>query len=156
MEGSLVPSVYVRGIFSMIRGGGGSGLGKPYLGNPSRAGNSGRWGRWGNYYRLKENCAQSLQECQRGGPEERRGLSVTLEQRVKGPVMRTSAAELGGASWVTAADLVLLPTFIRKPDCDSQGAAWVRGEFSSVCVRCCATDGTSVHREGRMACLRGG
>ena len=70
--------------------------------------------------------------------------------------MRTSAAEPGGASWVTAADLVLLPTFIRKPDCDSEGVARARGEFSSDCFRCCATDGTGVHREGHMACLRGG
>ena len=39
MEGSLVPGECIRGIFGMIWGSGGCSLGKPYLGNPSRAGN---------------------------------------------------------------------------------------------------------------------
>ena len=69
--------------------------------------------------------------------------------------MRTSTGEPGGAFWVTATDLVLFLTFIRKPDCDSQSMTWVRCKSSNDCFHCSVMEGTGVRREGRMACFCG-
>ena len=69
--------------------------------------------------------------------------------------MRTSTGEPGGAFRVTATDLVLLPTFIRKPDCDSQSMTRVRCKFSSDCFHCYLTKGSGVHREDHMGCFCG-
>lgn len=55
--GVLVPGECIRGVFGMIWGSGGCSLGKPYLGNPSRAGNwAGRVVWWGLFQAEGKVC----------------------------------------------------------------------------------------------------
>lgn len=154
MEGSLVPSECVKGIFSEIWGSGGVVLESLTWETPAEL--ETWWG--GGAVEIIIGWRKSVHRPFRSVSTvvlRNKGDSVTLEQRVEGPLMRTSTGELGGAFWVTATDLVLLPTFIRKPDCDSQSMTWVRCKSSNDCFRCSVMKGTGVRREGCMACFCG-